>query len=107
MTEESITVQELAAWREAGRDFVLLDVRELWEVKCAAIGGYVHIPMTDLHHRIGELDPARDTAVLCHSGHRSDVAADFLRRRGFANVRNVEGGIDRYAAVVDPSIPRY
>jgi rhodanese-related sulfurtransferase len=52
---------------------------------------------------------ARDAhyVVLCHHGMRSDMAATWLRGQGFANVRNLTGGIDAWSLTVDASIPRY
>lgn len=73
----------------------------------AALPGSVHIPMRSVPARIAELDPGAEIAVMCHHGGRSEQVAHFLHARGFANVHNVEGGIDAYALRVDPKIPRY
>ena len=54
-----------------------------------------------------ELDPRCEYAVLCHHGVRSMQAVHFLRANGFPGARNLAGGIDRWAAAIDPSVPRY
>jgi len=46
-------------------------------------------------------------AFLCHHGGRSAQAAEEFRRKGYTSVFNVEGGIDRWAAEVDSSVPKY
>ena len=46
-------------------------------------------------------------AFLCHHGGRSAQAAEEFRRKGYTSVFNVEGGIDRWAAEVDNSVPKY
>lgn len=102
-----ITVDELARWRREGKNFVLLDVREPYEVAAAAIDGSVTIPMRQIPQRFKELPADVPIAVLCHHGSRSERVAAFLAGRGFPNVVNVDGGIDAYARRVDPSIPRY
>ncbi|HZZ65876.1 MAG TPA: rhodanese-like domain-containing protein [Candidatus Baltobacteraceae bacterium] len=102
-----MSVEELAQWRASGREFVLLDVRESYEVARAALPGALHIPMRDLPQRINELQSDADIAVLCHHGHRSDAVARFLQTQGFERARNVAGGIDAYAERIDPQIPRY
>ncbi|MGR4064049.1 MAG: rhodanese-like domain-containing protein [Vulcanimicrobiaceae bacterium] len=107
MSVREIDVAELERWRSERRKFVLLDVREPSEIAKAAIDGAVQIPMGRLAQRIAELDPSVETAVLCHHGGRSSMVADFLDGAGFASVANVDGGIDAYAKLVDPSIPRY
>ena len=107
MSVREIDVTELARWRSEGRAFVLLDVREPDEIAKAAIAGAVLIPMSRLTERIGDLDPSAETAVLCHHGGRSAMVADYLDDAGFTSVANVDGGIDAYAKLVDPTIGRY
>jgi rhodanese-related sulfurtransferase len=102
-----ITVEELARWRAGERDFILLDVREPFELQMASLTGALHVPMRDIPERVIELDPAAEIAVLCHYGTRSERVAEFLRSRGFTRAHNVEGGIDAYSERVDRTIPRY
>jgi adenylyltransferase/sulfurtransferase len=45
--------------------------------------------------------------VHCHSGRRSAEAARLLKQRGFANVYNLEGGIDAWSDFIDPTVPKY
>ncbi len=102
-----ITVHDLAQWRESGKDFVLLDVRDPDEVATVRVDGSVWIPMREIPQRMGELDPALPIAVMCHHGGRSERVAEFLASRGFTNVVNVAGGIDAYAAQIEPTLARY
>ena len=69
--------------------------------------GTVHIPMGEISDRIGELDPKKETVVICRSGGRSAQVADFLERQGFVKVFNLSGGILTWSRVIDPSIPQY
>ena len=84
----------------------ILDVREPWEIATASLAGTINIPMNDIPSRIGELDPARETIVMCHHGIRSAQVAMFLSRNGFEQVMNLVGGIDDWSEI-DPSVPRY
>jgi rhodanese-related sulfurtransferase len=94
--------------RGAGTPMVLLDVREDWEVKLAPVPAeHLHIPMGQIPDRIGELDPACTTVVICRSGGRSMQVANFLERRGFKEVANLAGGILAWSHDIDPSIPVY
>lgn len=45
--------------------------------------------------------------VVCHSGHRSLMAMQFLRDAGLIQATNLIGGIDAWATTIDPSMPRY
>lgn len=86
---------------------LLLDVREPWEAEIVSIPGSVLIPMDQIPQRLTELDSDAETVVYCHHGARSAHVLDFLEQNGFAAARNLAGGVDGYAAKVDPSLPRY
>lgn len=85
----------------------LLDVREPWEFERCRIDGSRLIPLAQLPARLGELDPALPTVVICHHGVRSLRAAAYLEHCGFADVVNLSGGIDAWAKTVDPGVPVY
>ena len=86
---------------------VLLDVRQDWETRLCRLDNAVHIPIEEIELRADELDPAAEIVVYCHQGVRSAAVAEYLRGLGFANVRNLTGGLDAWAQVVDPSMRRY
>lgn len=86
---------------------LLLDVREAEELAIVAVDGAVHIPMGEIPSRSIELDPDRAIICMCHHGMRSAQVAAFLADRGFEKLANLSGGIDAWAAVVDPKLARY
>lgn len=102
---QTISVQELKAQLAQGA--ALLDVRTAEELALATFPGATHIPMQELPARLAELNRDSPLVVLCHHGVRSEMAARFLERNGFANVSSVAGGLDAWSTQVDPSIPRY
>jgi rhodanese-related sulfurtransferase len=63
--------------------------------------------MGQLPDRLGELDPGKETVVICHSGGRSMQVARFLEAKGFVSVVNLAGGIHAWSRDVDPTIPQY
>lgn len=76
-----------------GAETQFVDVRRPDEVAAGALPGTVNIPLDQLAARVGELDPARRTVLVCRSGGRSGQAAQFLAAAGFADVINLEGGL--------------
>jgi len=86
---------------------LILDVREPEEVAIASFPGATHIPMGEIPSRAAELDPGRETVVICHHGIRSAQVAMYLARLGFERVSNLSGGIDLWSVTVDPAVPRY
>jgi rhodanese-related sulfurtransferase len=101
------TPAEVRRRLDAGDDLVLLDVREDDEVALCRIAGAIHIPMGEMTARITELDPDRDLVVYCHHGQRSAAVVAFLERHDFMRVENLQGGIERWAVEIDPTMPRY
>jgi rhodanese-related sulfurtransferase len=109
---EQVRPGQLPQWLQSnGADAVVLDVRENAEVRAASVkpGGFelVHIPMNEIPGRLGQLDPGRAVAVLCHHGARSMRVAMFLQANGFDKVANIAGGIEAWSQELDPSVPRY
>jgi rhodanese-related sulfurtransferase len=86
---------------------LLLDVREPDEVATCAVAGSRSIPMRQVPENTAQLPRDRQILVLCHHGGRSQRVTQFLRANGFANATNVAGGIDAWAAEIDPSLARY
>jgi rhodanese-related sulfurtransferase len=100
-------VTELDRWKQQGKAFTLLDVRQDSELAMASVPGALHIPMREVQARIREIPRDRPVIVMCHAGERSARIARFLVTDGFAEVYNLEGGIDAYALQVDHSVGRY
>ena len=93
---------------DAGSPFVLVDVREDFEVALASVSlPFRQIPMADVPARLAEIPRDADVVVLCHSGVRSDRVARYLRANGYPSVANLAGGIDDWSREIDASVPTY
>jgi rhodanese-related sulfurtransferase len=104
---DQIAPEELKARLDRHDAPALLDVREDWETKLCRLENAIHIPIEEIEVRADELDPEEELVVYCHQGVRSAAVAEYLRQRGFKNVRNLAGGLDSWARTVDPSMRRY
>lgn len=102
-----LTVQELSAWLEEGRDFQLIDVREKEELDICHIEGAVHIPMRRIDAAMPGLSKETPLALICHHGMRSKAVAEHLLRNGFRQVFNVTGGIHAWAGEIDGTMNVY
>ncbi|HEY9765367.1 MAG TPA: FAD-dependent oxidoreductase, partial [Chroococcales cyanobacterium] len=87
---------ELFERMERGEDFQIVDLRSEPEFIIGTIEGALHIPLTELSSRIEELDPARETVLLCKYGKRSYLGARELTHAGFEKVEILEGGLLLY-----------
>lgn len=103
-----MSVQELhSILQNPPADFLLLDVREPFEIKIASIHGAACIPLGDLPQRLDTLPRDFHIAVHCKSGGRSAKAVELLRSQGFSRVQNVAGGIQSWSREIDPSVAEY
>ena len=107
-----ISVEELAKrMAESPEGLQLIDVREDQEVAIAHLEGFEILPLSEFAEWSGQIqtrfEQHAETLVLCHHGSRSAQMCQWLVNQGFTNVKNIAGGIDAYALVVDRSIPRY
>lgn len=92
-----ITVEELKERIDKGEKFNFLDVREEYEFDEQNLGAKL-IPLGELPDRLDEIEAWKEEEVIvhCRSGARSGKAKAFLTAKGYANVRNVLGGILAY-----------
>ena len=85
----------------------LLDVRQPWEFDVCKIDGSELIPMAQIQDKLETLDPQQETVVICHHGIRSRAVARYLDQMGFASVINLNGGVDKWAKIVDNTMATY
>lgn len=105
---EEITATELKAKMDAGENFQLIDVRQPDEYAFARIEGAKLIPLGEILHRMGELDPTRETVVHCKMGGRSARAIEALQQSGYqGKLKNLVGGITAWSNSVDSKVPKY
>ena len=91
-----MSVEALHARLATRADVQVIDVREDWEWAQGHIAGAVHIPLSELPARLGEIDAARAVAFICHLGGRSELATRFARQHGISRAANVVGGMDSW-----------
>jgi rhodanese-related sulfurtransferase len=90
-----------------GEKLFFVDVREKWEYETSHIEGSVLIPLREIPASLPRMEAADEIVLFCHHGMRSLDAAAWLRSQGVEGARSMAGGIDRWAAEIDPTVPRY
>ena len=84
----------------------LLDVREPSEFAEVHARNATLIPLGQLQSRLNEIAQYKDkpVAVICRSGRRSAQGAEILRKAGFIQVANVEGGTNAWVSAGLPVV---
>jgi len=85
----------------------LLDVRSEAERRLAALPDDHHVPLHALPGALGSLPRDRPIVAYDHLGFLARRAVAFLQERGFPLTAALEGGLDEFSRLVDPSLPRY
>jgi monothiol glutaredoxin len=101
-----MTPGELRTRLDRGDDVLVVDVRTPTERAIAHIERS-RLLDAELRNTISLLPRSRTIVCLCHTGVRSQSAAEGLVQMGFSDVYNLEGGIDAWSRDVDPDVPRY
>ena len=92
------------AGRQAANEIQLVDVREQSEYDAGHVPGSLHIPMSTIVERSGEIDKDKPVAFICLMGARSAMVTDHFRREGF-EAYNVNGGFARWFQEKHPVEP--
>lgn len=93
-TPQEVHASEVEAMLAGPNPPVLLDVREAPELAAKGfIPGSVHIPMSQIAGRVGELPKDRPIVVYCASGMRSFDVGFLLIEHGCRDVSNLNGGL--------------
>jgi adenylyltransferase/sulfurtransferase len=104
-----MTPRELKTRLDADEQLTILDVREPheWEISNLSQYGARLIPKGQVLEHMGELDTAQEIVVQCRTGGRSAEVVMLLQEHGFSKLHNLDGGINRWAEEVEPSMPTY
>lgn len=102
---QSIDARELKMWLDQGKDFQLIDVRELSEYLEYNINAE-HIPMGDILGRIFQISKDKKVVVHCRSGRRSAQVIERLQAEyPYDNLYNLKGGILAWQDLQKPNTP--
>lgn len=103
---EELSVEELKAWHDMGKDFVFIDVRPKAEWDMAHIGfAKTLFSMSDAD--IAALKKDQALVFHCHHGSRSRRIGESWRTKGFTKIYNLTGGIDAWSRQIDRTVPVY
>ena len=107
MAFNTITPSQLSELLRGEEPPLVVDVREPEEYELARIEGARLLPLSLFNEWAPSLDRERETVFMCHHGIRSARVCAWLARQGFEKLHNLAGGIDRWSADIDPTVPRY
>ncbi|WP_026572532.1 rhodanese-like domain-containing protein [Bacillus sp. UNC438CL73TsuS30] len=87
-------------FRGGYRKAQLIDVREPNEFDAGHILGARNIPMSQIRMRMKEIRSDMPVYLYCQSGMRSGRAAQFLYRKGYKDLTQLQGGFKKWTGKV-------
>lgn len=101
-TSPKLAPPELKRWLDEGRDLLLLDVRNDYEVQVGTFAGAQPIGIDHFRdfpaavERLPASVKEKPVVMFCTGGIRCEKAGPMMERAGFKNVLQLEGGILKY-----------
>lgn len=74
---------------------VILDIRPADVYAAAHLDKAINMPLDELKNTLPKLEPTAETIIYCQNGYQSMMAATWLKKSGFKNIKNVWGGFDQ------------
>jgi len=94
--KKAVTSLNEEEFKKGYRKAQLIDVRELKEFEGGHILGARNLPSTQLRNRYRELRTDQPVYLYCQSGTRSSRAALFLKKKGYDQLYQLEGGYKKW-----------
>jgi glyoxylase-like metal-dependent hydrolase (beta-lactamase superfamily II)/rhodanese-related sulfurtransferase len=86
------SAQVLQNVQDEGKEISLIDVRTPVEWENGRIPGARHIPLADILDGKFDLDEDTHHLLYCAAGYRANIAASYLQKHGYWDVRSLAGG---------------
>ncbi|MAZ61745.1 MAG: sulfurtransferase [Euryarchaeota archaeon] len=100
-TGESISPSTFKSWLDEGREIVVLDTRNDYEVRLGTFEGAVGLNLSTFRAfpdaiAKSEIDKNQTVVMFCTGGIRCEKASSVMMQQGWSDVRQLEGGILGY-----------
>jgi UPF0176 protein len=100
-TATELPASELQKWYENNEDFVVLDLRNDFEIECGKFDKTIDPKLgnfRDLKQKLAEIESLKDKKVVtvCTGGIRCEKATCLLKKEGFTDIYQLKDGIHTY-----------
>lgn len=96
---DKVSLDDARSQHEAGQ-VTLIDIREPQEHRTGVAAGAILLPMSQLPQKqmLIPKNPDKPVLLICNTQNRSKATLSELKKRGYQNIRYVEGGMSQWAA---------
>jgi rhodanese-related sulfurtransferase len=89
----AISPRHFTAWKQQAKNPLIIDIRPPDLYRKDHLEGAVNIPMTGLHRLYQNIPQDSSLLVVDENGAQSFLAASFLARKGFPDIKRLAGGM--------------
>ena len=83
----------------ANDNALIIDIREEYEEPKLDLEAIKNVPLSQLDDFLKDFDSNQKIMLLCQNGNRSELAVDYLIKKGFANVFHLQNGIESIESI--------
>ncbi|MES2410619.1 MAG: HesA/MoeB/ThiF family protein [Bacteroidota bacterium] len=73
---------------------LVIDIREDYEAPKLDLENIKNIPLSELDNFLKDIDKNQKIILLCQHGYRSELAVDYLLKKGFTKASHLQNGIE-------------
>lgn len=101
-TPTHLSPEELKKWYDEGKDMIILDTRNDYEIQFGTFENAVELDITKFRQFADAVDmlpedmKEKPVVTFCTGGIRCEKAAEVMARKGFKDVYQLDGGIINY-----------
>lgn len=93
MTIQELNIEQYQEQFENGNaEYLLVDVREINEYLATRVPNAINIPLSEFQIRFNEITSDKPLILICQTGVRSLMAAQFMMENGYKDVYNFTEG---------------
>lgn len=102
LTGNRVSPKELKAWLDDGKEVVLLDTRNQYEVASGTFAHAIHLNMSSFREfpkaaeKLPEKLKEKVVVMFCTGGIRCEKASAYFLKNGYQHVYQLQGGILKY-----------
>ena len=99
---------ELKRRIDQDESYLIVDVREPYELEVCQLEGTLQIPMGELIDKRSELPTDSTLVIMCKTGKRAEAIANILHTDyGFDNLLILSGGLTKWVEEFEPQLELY
>ena len=92
----AVKARKLSDWQKSVKNPLIIDIRSPKAYGANHLDGSMNLPLEELHIRYAEIPLDRSLLIVDEDGRTGLLAASYLTRKGFPEVKRLQGGMTAF-----------